>query len=156
MNRLKKFLNNIISLDQNAILRSAITKNEKAIIRLNTMEQIYKQGITSEGNLIRPKDKSYPLYSVQYTNRKKRLGILQGHIDLSLSGAYLKSWQILQQAGSYKITGQRYVTGGFQLGEHLVSRYGNIEGLTDENMNIVKNKYILPAINKAVLKCLRA
>ncbi len=124
---IKRF-NNVINLDQDAIISNILRDAEfqRFIIDLNTEEQLFEQGIDSLGASLG-----------DYTDFTKTVKSIKGqridHITLEDTGEFYKSFAIKVQNGGFLITadGQKEDT-------NLLEEYGKeILGLTDENLQIV-------------------
>jgi len=124
---IKRF-NNVINLDQDAIISNILRDAEfqRFIIDLNTEEQLFEQGIDSLGASLG-----------DYTDFTKTVKSIKGqridHITLEDTGEFHKSFAIKVQNGGFLITadGQKEDT-------NLLEEYGKeILGLTDENLQIV-------------------
>ena len=84
MQALRTFLNKFISLERNAfkiVFRTDEIKNK--IIYLNTIEQLYEQGIDSEGLEL------YPFYSESTIIYKKEKGQRFDHVTLNDTGFFM-------------------------------------------------------------------
>jgi len=124
---IKRF-NNVINLDQDAIIGNILKDEEfqRFIIDLNTEEQLFEEGIDSLGSSLG-----------DYTDFTKTVKSIKGqrtdHITLEDTGEFYKSFAIKVQNGGFLITadGQKEDT-------NLLEEYGKeILGLTDENLQIV-------------------
>lgn len=124
---IKRF-NNVINLDQDAIISNILRDAEfqRFIIDLNTEEQLFEQGIDSLGASLG-----------DYTDFTKTVKSIKGqridHITLEDTGEFYKSFAIKVKNGGFLITadGQKEDT-------NLLEEYGKeILGLTDENLQIV-------------------
>jgi hypothetical protein len=110
---------------------------QQRIIEFNTRDQLFNQGISSEGQKLTPLDKPYPIYSEKYTKKKTKEGKYQGYIDLSFTGRWLRGFQVLL-FNTYMLLRAKptIVSRAFDLSEGLENRYGeNIYGLTDRNLS---------------------
>jgi hypothetical protein len=139
------------------LITKAIRKNENKIIALVTRDQIFKDGIKVTGQKIRPKGKPYSIYSQGYTRIKKRLGLFQGHIDLSLTGDYLRGFKIEYVTDGIFVKNDNFMKGSFNLSDHLRGFYGEYEGFTEQNTNRVVDiifddvaEFMLQALGKGV------
>lgn len=140
LNRLIENLKFVLSgVGQSKLFFESIEENEKKLIELNTRDQIFRRGVRSDNKKIKPLHRAYPIYSKGYTVFKKSLGKFQGHVDLSLSGRYLKSYELVKlQKVAVRITSNpAKLPGNSGLPFDLKSRYGKeIEGWTDGNFKI--------------------
>jgi hypothetical protein len=105
------------------------------IIRLNTIDQLFNEGILSDGSLL-------PEYSEASVNE---YGKRDGHIQLKDTGEFYRSFVVKVDPRGMEIIAN--TKKGDSLKDDLASRYGlNILGLTDENENILAklltDKYI--------------
>jgi hypothetical protein len=123
---------------EKTVLQS-VQENQEQIIKLNTDEQLFRQGIDSENKKLTHKYKSYPIYSASYEALKKRKGKYQGYIDLSLKGDYLKGFELKLFDNYFVIESPEIaLEGGYDLAEILRDNYGEkTEGLTPENIQKV-------------------
>jgi hypothetical protein len=138
MNQIETLVEKLKALDDarmGQMINDSLRLIESAVIDLVTKRQIYEQGILPTGDPIRPLDKTYPVYSSMYELYKTQLGIYQGHVDLSLTGQFLKSWSMHYYADGFEIKAGNVQRDGKNLTEELRWRYGDFEGLTDENLD---------------------
>ena len=130
-------------------INEAVKQIEKTVIELITKGQVYK-GKLADGSKIRPLDRSYPVYHPMYEAYKSQLARYQGHVDLSLSGEFLKSWVIIYDADGFTIKAGTVIRDGKDLAEHLRGRYGDFEEISNENMEALRGM-----IKQALIRQLR-
>ena len=125
--RVYRLLDNIIALNENQIINEILSNKEfqQFIIDLNTEGQLFEKGIDSLGASLG-----------DYTDFTKAVKRIKGqrldHITLEDTGDFYKSFAIKVQNGGFLITadGQKEDT-------NLLEEYGEVLGLTDENLQIV-------------------
>lgn len=130
-------------------INEAVKQIEKTVIELITKGQVYK-GELSDGSKIRPLDRQYPIYHPMYEAYKSQLGRYQGHVDLSLSGEFLKSWLIIYDTDGFTIKAGTVMREGKDLAEHLRGRYGDYEQISEKNMEALRGM-----IKQALIRQLR-
>lgn len=141
-----RIINDLITFNTNAesYVAEEIVQNKEAIIDQST-ERVYNEGRDVDNKLLTHKYTDYKVYSYNYTQLKRRLGLYQGHIDLHLSGEYLKSFTLTVKNGVVEIKGNKMVK-GFDLASHLVRVYGRYEGLSSDEWREIVNLYIMPRL----------
>ena len=101
-------------------------------------QQIYKQGINIHGEKLKRLGAPYTGYSARHQAYKESIGAYQGHIDLNVEGDYLDS--IKTRVGGGEIEVFATDSKAAELGEF----YPDHLGLTDENLEVVKQTMIKP------------
>ena len=130
---LNNILNKAIKLDENAIwFRVMDRETQWEIIRLNTHDQLFDEGIKSDGT-------SLPEYSPTSVNV---YGKPSGHIRLKDTGKFYQSFLVKVNATGFDI-----VADTLKDDTDLAERYGiDILGLTEENeavlARMLRDKYI--------------
>jgi hypothetical protein len=112
-----------------------VKRIEQQVIKLVTQKQIYERGEGADGGRIRPLDRTYDVYSSMYEAYKSELGKYQGHVDLSLSGEFLRSWKIVYFDDGLIIQAGDVQRDGKNLTAELRFRYGEFEGLQEGNLD---------------------
>lgn len=155
-NELKKIIRNTKALKVDAIFVRIVKESEvkKLIIKLNKIEQLFKQGIDAEGDVIG----EYSAYtefvnkgrtfSIEGTSRTKKAG---NPIILYDSGDFYRSFKVKVYKDGFTITSNDDINGTI-----LSQKFGEkIMGLTDESIGTltqeIKPKFILE-VKKAILK----
>ncbi len=117
-------------------IRSAISKNKKAMIALQTAQMF--DGERSDSTDIEP----------EYTPFTKSIKRLKNQpfnrVTLLDTGAFYRSIEVEVRSNEFEI---KSVT---QRSTDLVMKYGDIFGLTDEHLKEFTIKYILPEIKKNI------
>jgi hypothetical protein len=131
LKRLREFNKNFWGIAENALKAES-----KELSALNA-GRIHSEGTREDGSKITPN------YSTSYKIKYNK----PNHVDLTLSGGYLKSYKTTIKNGIITIKGDKDVK-GFDLADHLRKRYGNIEGLTQKQWDEVVDEIILPEIIK--------
>ena len=125
-------LEKIKKLDQNKILREVWedTLVQDYIIELNTIEQLFKESIKSDGELLPP----YALDS--YKRAKESIGLApKGRINLRLSGDFYRSFEVIPNNVGFSIDAN---TNLYPESGDFIQVYGlDILGLTPENTQLL-------------------
>lgn len=129
----------------------AFNSNRDAILKLN-VSQIYTAGKNRDGIPIKRAGASYQIYTPNYERKKRRLGLYQGHIDLNLTGKYLKSFAMITNDKEILIEGSRF-EGNVNIAAVIRHFYPNVEGLSDAAVEQVKQKFILPYLKLKLKEC---
>lgn len=96
------------------------------IIRLNTIDQLFEEGIKSDGTYL----PDYSKTSVEVYGKQ------DGHIQLKESGVFYRSFVVKVNNDGFEIVAD--TSKGISLQDDLAVRYGiDILGLTEENHNII-------------------
>lgn len=142
---LNEFRDNI-----NEIIANAILDNKREIIAVN-VATIHSEGKLPEGETIQRTNKPYRVYSPGYTKFKQKLGIYQGHVDFTLSGNLLKSFDIIIEGTTVVHTAKK-VSGDWDIVSLFRDVYGDFLGLSDEQWQEIAEAYLIPEINTQLLK----
>lgn len=158
MNPLKRLGLNFASLDIGEIFKEVISKPEikKAIIELNTINQLYDGGIDSTGTRLSNIGGSYTPSTVLIKNdaRNSPKGrsfrvVTPDRVTLFDEGDFYKSFGIKVTEEAFTLFADP-IKSGAQGSTNLFDRWGvNIVGLTDENLIILQDA-IIPDIQKAI------
>jgi hypothetical protein len=101
------------------------------IIRLNTIDQLFNEGIKSDGSFL-------PDYS---KTSVEMYGKPDGHIMLKETGQFYRSFVVKVDPKGLQIIADTLKGSG--INDDLAVRYGiDILGLTDENQNVISNALI--------------
>jgi len=128
------YLENLASIDESTMWFNVIDRETQfEIIRLNTEDQLYDEGMRSDGTFL-------PDYSERSVNE---FGKPEGHIRLKDTGAFYHSFRVKVDRFGIFIAADDF--SGYD--EPLTDVYGiDILGLTDENtqvlINMIKDKYL--------------
>jgi hypothetical protein len=131
--KLEDIIENALSLDENKAWFQVIDREVQwEIIRLNTIDQLFDEGIKADGTYL----PDYSRTSVEVYGKP------DGHIQLKDTGVFYRSFVVKVDAKGYEIIADTQ-----KENVDLSVKYGlDILGLTDENMIVVnemlKNKYI--------------
>lgn len=116
----------------------------KLIIDLNTIDQLYNEGIDSKG-------KSLGEYSAYTKSLKQQKGQRTDHITLKDTGEFYNSFRIVFTGNALQI-----VANPIKDDTNLFREYGiDIVGLTEDSMSVVTTKalqLIKPYIKQQLLK----
>ncbi len=118
-----------------------IERNKAEILDLNRYDQLYEEGIDSDGRLLKP----YSPTTVQY---KRFFGQPYNRTTLFDKGDFYRGFDILQKPDTINIFSRDSKS------SELVEKYGNIFGLTTENERIFNQEILLPEINAFIAKYL--
>ena len=127
------------------LINDSLRSIETAVTELVTQHQIHRKGQMPDGSKIRPLDRTYPVYSSMYEAYKSQLGLYQGHVDLSLTGEFLKSFHIKYHPDGFEILAGDVRRDGKDLTSELRWRYGDFEGLTEDSMDRLR-AMLLPVL----------
>ena len=124
---LTKYLDSMISLNDETMWFEVIDREAQfEIIRLNTEDQLYDDGVRSDGTLL-------PDYSQRSV---EEFGKPEGHIRLKDTGAFYQSFRVKVDKYGFFIAADD--VGDYD--EPLTDVYGeDILGLTEENMIVLRN-----------------
>lgn len=104
----------------------------KLIIDLNTIEQLYEEGIDSKG--VRLGD-----YSTYTKGIKQNNGQRNDHITLNDTGDFYNSFRVVFDGNSIRI-----VANPFKEDTNLFKEYGiDIVGLTEDSMSVLATKALI-------------
>lgn len=123
------------------LVADSIQANEQEILKINT-DRLYDKGLDSEEEKLKNQYASYSVYSKPYTKVKKKAGRYNGHVNLKLSGKYLKAFELKTTDTVVDIDVNE---GQADLDAILADMYGqNIQGLTEKEWQEVVEDYIMP------------
>ena len=122
-------LNKLRSIDINAELNKILKSLESQIITMNTDDQLFDKGITIKSVKIKP------LYAASTIKTKKRKGQPTNRVTTRDTGPYHRSFKVAFGRDEFELIAFFEIQRGFELAGHLETRYGELEGLTDENTN---------------------
>ena len=121
--------------DFNKQMQLLFKKKENIILGINR-SQLMTEGINIEGQ-------SLPSYKPVTVTIRQSKGLQVNHMDLNFSGAFQKAMFINWDNEGFTIESQDYKE------DSLNNRYGQVLGLTDENLtNLIKNQILPELINK--------
>ncbi len=127
------YLTNLSTIEENAIWFEVIDRETQfEIIRLNTDDQLYDDGVRSDGSFL-------PDYSERSV---REFGKREGHINLKDTGEFYQSFRVKVDKWGMFIAAD-----DVKEDTVLTERYGiDILGLTEENtqvlISMIKDKYI--------------
>lgn len=123
-----KILDNAINLNEGFAFDFALNSEiSNKIIELNTIEQLYNEGVDS-------KDKSLGEYSDFTIQLKLERGQRVDNITLKDTGSFYNSFRVTSDQGEITITADDI--SGYDM--PLTARYGkDIIGLTDESLDVI-------------------
>jgi len=119
----------------NESIRTSIDNNKGVIKTMQTDEQMYL-GINADGNAITPK------YKQSTINYKLRTGQPSDRVTLKDSGDFYDSIEIEAKTDEFVISTQ------ISYSIYLVTKYAEILGITDTNLQTFVNTYTLPIIKQ--------
>jgi len=120
------------------------------IIYLNTEEQLFKEGVDSQGNVIG----TYSFATEFITDGLKKAG---DPFTLKDTGAFYDSFRVRVRNGIITITADPIKTNEAGETENIYEKFGNfhIEGLTEQNLEVVRKfclEYFQNYYRKLLLK----
>ena len=121
----------------NESIRTSVDNNKTVIKTMQTDEQMFS-GINASGNSITP----FP-YATSTINYKKRKGQPTDRITLKDSGDFYDSIEIEARTDNFVISTQ------ITYSIYLVTKYAEILGITDTNLQTFVNTYTLPIIKQS-------
>ena len=133
---IESILDRALKLDENHAWFQVIDREAQwEIIRLNTIDQLFNEGVKSDGSYL-------PDYSETSVNL---YGKRDGHIQLKETGQFYRSFVVKVDPKGFQIIADTMK--GTGVNDDLAVRYGiDILGLTEENENIIAklltNNYI--------------
>jgi hypothetical protein len=119
----------------NPSIRTSVDQNKNVIKKMQTDEQMFS-GINASGNAITPD------YAKSTINYKKRKGQPFDRVTLKDSGDFYDSIEIEARTDDFVISTQ------ITYSIYLVSKYAEILGITDKNLQTFINNYTLPIIKQ--------
>ena len=124
-----KILDNAIALNYDLAFKFAInTTIKNKIIELNTIEQLYNDGIDSEGNILFPFYSDFTIETKIFKNERF------DHVTLKDTGDFYNSFSVIVNDGEIIIEADD----SSKYDKPLTSVYGkDIIGLTDESLDII-------------------
>lgn len=120
----------------NESIRTSVDNNKDVIKTMQTDEQMY-QGINASGNAIEPE------YKQSTINYKLRTGQPSDRVTLKDSGDFYDSIEIEARTDNFVISTQ------ITYSIYLVTKYAEILGITDTNLETFVNTYTLPIIKQS-------
>jgi hypothetical protein len=136
-NKLRRIQNDFV-VD---LVRTIVKENSNEIIQLNTEDQLFDQGIGSDGLRLEP------AYSNPYKKLKKALSQPSDRVTLRLEGDFYKSFEVIIGKDQFRINATDKKT------KWLVNRYGEkIFGLTADNVTLFREIVIKPDLLKEIRK----
>lgn len=126
-------LNKLKALDINKLLNVVLKQLESEIIAFNVDEQLFNKGVTIRNVKI------VPSYADSTKKIKRRKGQPVNRITTRDSGSYHRSFKVIFSSTEFEVTAFFETQRGFELAGHLESRYGGLEGLTEENITNLTN-----------------
>lgn len=124
---------------------NAARPHHEKIIELNRDDQMYEQGIKSDGSVIGD-------YAPLTKEKKAAEGQRYDHITLRDTQRFHASMKVKFNDKSFKITADDRKTNDLTgETEYLTDIYGDeILGLTEENIEFVNQKFILPSLQQTL------
>ena len=119
----------------NESIRTSFEQNKDVVKTMQTEEQMY-QGINASGNAISPD------YADSTINYKKRNLQPYDRVTLKDSGDFYDSIEIEARTDNFVISTQ------ITYSIYLVTKYAEILGITDTNLQTFVNTYTLPIIKQ--------
>lgn len=132
------------------IVNVALVENKENIIDINR-GKIYNKGIGVDGGKLKRKDKGYSVYSKPYEKIKREANLYQGHVDFNLSGEMLETMDLKIDGFMVYITAKK-IENDWDLISLFKDYYGEYLGLSDNEWEVVAEKYLLPVIYDKILK----
>jgi len=123
------------------VVRSIVQENSNEIIELNTQDQLFEQGIGSDGQQLEPS------YSNPYKKIKKALNQPSDRVTLRLEGDFYKSFEVIIGKEQFRINATDKKT------KWLINRYGEkVFGLTSDNVSLFREIVIKPELLQEIRK----
>lgn len=133
--RLEAFQSDLAS---GKLMQGIIMDREAEIAAMNADAQLYEEGVNALGVSIA----SYRPYSPVTVAIKKAKGQPTNRVTLRDEGDFEASFYVVADLESFQIRASDWKA------EKLALKYGDIFGLTQENREILKKDYILPALRE--------
>jgi hypothetical protein len=137
-------LKKLKAIDINAELNIVLKSLESQILAMNTDDQLFKKGVTIEGVKI------VPPYTPFTKAIKRRKGQPTNRVTTRDTGQYHKNFKVHFRKDEFYID-VIYQTNEGDIASKLRNKYGDLEGLTDENV-IRLSKMIQPLLIDAIKK----
>ena len=123
--------NSLKNINIEQLIWDIIDNRKKDILALNTKDQLFDKGIDITGKSMFAK---HP-YAPSTVKRKKRKGQPTDRVTLKDTGELHSEFNLLQTQTDIEIRHFGGMRGGVDLMSKLVEKYGEVEGLTEENVN---------------------
>lgn len=134
INGLKKFEEQIPQ-----VIERSLQDNEDFILALNYEDQLFDRGVDSNSKALKPP------YAESTVSIKKRKHQPTNRVTLRDTGVFHKSFYIYYGSDNFEIMTSDPIE------PFLTNRYGPpILGLTDKNLQYVKDRFIGPALRKRI------
>jgi hypothetical protein len=129
MENLKNRLNAFINIDVDQFWIDIIESNEEYILNLNRYDQLFNEGINSDGvNL----DNIGGAYTEGYAAYKRSLGLPDDRNTLFINGYFYSQFELVVNNEGFKITASKAI----ELVRKVLDRFGEKTlGLTQESEN---------------------
>ena len=144
MDELDNMIKGLKAFEQNIgnAIKSAVEENQRFIINLNAESQLFFQGENADGKLI----DSYRPYRPRTIQIKSQKGQPTNRVTLKDTGAFHRSFFLVIGTDTFEIKANDIKT------QALITKYGNVIGLTDENMDMFARMFIAPKIQGELKK----
>ncbi len=147
MERLRRVLKNVMDLDYNEIMSKALSFRivQEEIVRLNTDEQLFEEGINAEGVKLTTIGGDYAPVTVL---KKRAEGLPFNRVTLFDTGEFYDSFYVKVGDTYFDIVADTAKEGGTDLRD----RWGEeILGLTDESIAALKKLLVEEGILKEII-----
>lgn len=134
-------------LDQDKMVKKSLDDKslQREVLRMNTEDQLYNEGVDSKGKSLGEYSKATILGTKNFEGKIQK-GQRYDHITLNDTGAFYNSFKFKNEAKDFVISADTS-----KQGTDLTKQFGkDILGLTDEN-----TKGIIPDVKKSLLSQLR-
>ena len=126
------------------VIKSIVEDNSNEIIELNTEDQLFDQGIGSDGSSLEP------TYSNPYKKIKQAIGQPSDRVTLRLEGDFYKSFEVIIGDKQFRINATDKKT------KWLINRYGEkVFGLTKDNLSLFREVVVKPELLKEIRKTIK-
>lgn len=137
INTLKKIQDDLII----EIIQQIVKDNANEIIDLNTKDQLFREGVDSDGESLGVYSNSYKWYKQNIVNQP------YDRVTLKLTGDFHKSFKVIIGKKEFEIDATDWKA------SLLATNYGKkIFGLTDSNLDLFKELIVQPELIERIKK----
>jgi len=150
MEELRKIANNVINLTESKVLDIVYlyAKTQNFATDLNTEDQLLKRGVGVDGSELTP---GYTFLTEYIKSQLSGPGGIIDHVTLYDTGSFHLGWTFRREGESIILEAPPKFEDGEDVREELRIKYGEFEGLTDENITKLA-EFILPLFIEETLK----
>ncbi len=129
------------------IVLDAIEEQKHIVFAMNFHDQLDQDGVNSDNVQLQ----SYNPYSPAYLKRKQQQRKYRGYVDLRQEGNFAQSGKLNRRPKEIEIDNTDFKK------DYLVGMYGEeILGLTDDNLEIMKEEFVQPKLVEELRKAVES